>query len=237
LYSGTFIPIKAGKHLISVNAFGQSLLKELLVVPVTVGPSAEKSEISGIPNPAHAGEPINATIIAKDGNGKPILSSGIPFSVKLEEPDNTEISIPIVDKGDGTYAITWLPTRTGSHKLTVQLNNKDLHNSPLTVNVEEAALPETSEFEFTPIVHCSVRVRAQNHKGEPRTTGGDPVKVDVAGDDKPLNVEVEDNSDGTYTVKWLAHPGTYKVGVKIRGRHVKGSPFKYVVPTISFEQF
>jgi len=236
-YAGTFTPTKAGKHSINASAFGQPLLKEPVVVQVSSGPSAEKCEVSGIPNPAHCGEPIVATISPKDSNGKPLSVGGIPFKAKVKNPDKTESPLPINDKGDGTYGLTFTPTKPGDYQLDVQLNDTNLKNTPVKFDVEEDALPESSEYDFTPVVQCSLRVRALNHKGEPRVVGGDAVAVDVSGDEKPLSVNVQDHKDGTYTVQWHAHPGHYKVAVKIRGRHVKGSPFKYHVPNIQTEQF
>jgi len=233
VYHGSYTPSKTGKHVISGSAFGVPLFNPV-VVPVSVGPSAEKTEIV-VTKVGHAGEPIVAKLIPKDANGKPVNAPGAPFSVQVTDPDGNSVTVPLTENSDGTLSAAWTPNSTGDHIYEVKLGDQDIQDGPFIIEVEEDALPESSELDFTPVVQCALRVRALNHKGEPRTKGGDNVKVDVSGDEKPLSVAVDDNSDGTYTVKWEAYPGTYKVSAKIRGRHVKGSPFKYVVPDIKME--
>jgi len=205
------------------------------VIPVTPGPSAEKTGVD-LPKSGHAGEPLVIKLAPKDANGKPMNAAAAPYTVQVVDPDGESVVVPMIDNPDSSLSASWTPKKKGEHIVEVKLGDKDLKDAPFILDVEEDALPEASELEFTPVVQCALRVRALNHKGEPRTVGGDHVKVDVSGDEKPLSINVEDHGDGTYTVHWEAYPGTYKVAAKIRGRHVKGSPFKYVVPDIKMEE-
>jgi len=83
--------------------------------------------------------------------------------------------------------------------------------------------------EFNHVIQCNVKVQTFNRNGTPKTTGGDPIKVQVTDKGKEeIDFDVTDNNDGTYTVSWEAHPGEFQVSAKIRGKHIKGSPFGYI---------
>jgi len=66
-------------------------------------------------------------------------------------------------------------------------------------------------------------------KVKKKTTGGEPVQIEVVGKEGPVEVQVIDNNDGTYTVAYMGAPGEYKVTAKLYGKHIKGSPFQYLV--------
>jgi len=86
-----------------------------------------------------------------------------------------------------------------------------------------------SALEFKHIIQCSVKVQTFHRNGQPKKTGGDNIKVQVKGPDgKPVDFDVTDNQDGTYTVSWEGHPGEFEVSARLRGKHIKGSPFYYL---------
>jgi len=81
-------------------------------------------------------------------------------------------------------------------------------------------------------------VECRNSKGEKLTRGGHPVDVDVSdGSGSELNVRVNENNDGTYTVTYQpVEPGVHRVDVFLRHKvfpiyyeHIKASPFRVTV--------
>ncbi|XP_076842365.1 E3 ubiquitin-protein ligase TRIM71-like isoform X2 [Brachyhypopomus gauderio] len=78
---------------------------------------------------------------------------------------------------------------------------------------------------------ASFSVTANDHEGERRQAGGDPVSVAVLGADGGISVaEVLDRGDGTYGISYVVQSeGDVLVSVLVGDRHVEGSPFSVSV--------
>ena len=84
----------------------------------------------------------------------------------------------------------------------------------------------------------------RNAEGQKYHEGFDPVVVEIRnreGDNCAAEVQVQDNKDGTYKIKYFAkETGTCSASVKVNGEHIRGSPFEVQVkprqfrPVLSF---
>ena len=84
----------------------------------------------------------------------------------------------------------------------------------------------------------------RNAEGQQYHEGFDPVTVKIRnreGDNCAAEVQVQDNKDGTYKIKYFAkETGTCSASVKVNGEHIRGSPFEVQVkprqfrPVLSF---
>ena len=87
-------------------------------------------------------------------------------------------------------------------------------------------------------------VTTRNRKCQPCYDNNDCVTLEVRnrqGDSCTAEVQVQDNKDGTYKIKYFAkETGTYSTSVKVNGEHIHGSPFEVQVkprqfsPVLSF---
>ena len=87
-------------------------------------------------------------------------------------------------------------------------------------------------------------VTTRNKKCQPCYDNNDCVTLEISnrqGDNCAAEVQVQDNKDGTYKIKYFAkETGTCSASVKVNGEHIRGSPFEVQVkprqfrPVLSF---
>ena len=84
----------------------------------------------------------------------------------------------------------------------------------------------------------------RNKKCQPCYDKNDCVTLEISnrqGDNCAAEVQIQDNKDGTYKIKYFAkETGTCSASVKVNGEHIRGSPFEVQVkprqfrPVLSF---
>ena len=89
-------------------------------------------------------------------------------------------------------------------------------------------------------------VTTRNKECQPCYDNNDCVTLEISnrkGDNCAADVQIQDNKDGTYKIKYFAkETGTCSASVKVNGEHIRGSPFKVQVkprqfrPVLSFGQ-
>jgi filamin len=193
-------------------------------VPIEAGTDANNTIAygPGVEGPVLDTEPTHFTIEARDNKGNKLPKGGDPFEVTVAGP-NGNVPAEVHDNGDGTYNVKYAANEPGPHKVHVNLKGKPIKHAPFTVNVEEGADADHSGVET-----YTFTIRAKSKRGGNLTTGGNRFTVDVNGP-KGANptTKVVDHNDGTYTVSYsLPEPGTYKIAVKVNGKHISGSPWK-----------
>ena len=87
-------------------------------------------------------------------------------------------------------------------------------------------------------------VTTRNKECQPSYDNNDCVTLEISnrqGDNCAAEVQVQDNKDGTYKIKYFAkETGTCSASVKVNGEHIRGSPFEVQVkprqfrPVLSF---
>ena len=98
--------------------------------------------------------------------------------------------------------------------------------------------------EATVGLEAQLVVTTKNAVGQQCYNNDDCVKLEVTnrqGDNCAADVQVQDNKDGTYKIKYFAkETGTCSASVKVNGEHIRGSPFEVEVkprqfrPVLSF---
>uniref|UniRef100_A0A0B7A9T4 RING-type domain-containing protein n=1 Tax=Arion vulgaris TaxID=1028688 RepID=A0A0B7A9T4_9EUPU len=76
-------------------------------------------------------------------------------------------------------------------------------------------------------LRASVRIHTVDYHGNPRSSGGDPISVEIRNEKGELvESKVKDNDDGSYEVLYLpTKPGKLKIAISIFNRSIKDSPF------------
>ena len=241
-YSGSYAPRKAGPHTVAVvlrneaaPLFFEHVAKSPYSVCVAPGIDPAKCVVDGEGvQPEGAVEnvhPTQFTIHARDINGDDIKTGGENFDVAVTGPDGKPLEQPpeVTDNGDGTYTVQYAPQEAGPHVVDVKFAGTPVADSPYNVEVEEGA-----DEEETTVGHYGFTIIARDRFGEPMTTGGARVEVQIrldAPDAQPIEgITVEDNGDGTYTSEYdIEEPGEYIISITINGRRLKGTPFKQIL--------
>jgi len=203
-------------------------LEHPVTTTISLGPDNSNTEVQFKPEYSD-NEKATFSIVAKDRHGNPLSKGGHAFNVGVASPSGSKVQPQVTDNHDGTYNVEFEPTDAGEYEVTVNRKGKPVHDSPFRVDIKEGADAEFSELERVQVVNCAVTVKAYNKKGERKTASGDHVDISVTGPEGDLDIKVVDNYDGTYTVKYQATPGEYKVKALINGKNVKGSPFTHNV--------
>lgn len=75
-------------------------------------------------------------------------------------------------------------------------------------------------------LRTSIRIHTVDYHGNPRSSGGDPISVDLRNEKgEVVDSKVKDNDDGTYDVLYLPNkPGKLKMSISIFNRPIKDSP-------------
>jgi len=186
-------------------------------------------------------EPAEFTIHAVRPDGTPQEQGGDLFDVHIEDP-NKELIVPTIkDNGDGTYQVEYQPTIPGNYHVDVIQRNPakplfydHLKNSPVDVvidagtdasnciaygpGLEPGKNYDTKPAEFT--------IQARDCFGNDIKEGGDPFLVAIEGPAGPVQVDVQDNGDGTYTCQYKpTEAGPHDLSVTLDDAHIKGSTF------------
>ena len=228
-YTVKYTPEVAGDYQVDVTYEGASIKDLPKKISIQEAPDAGKTwaEGPGIEDgKVFDNEPTHFTIHAMDGAGQARTTGGDNFDVKITGP--YDVKPKITDNNDGTYRVDYEAEEPGQYVIAVDYEGSPIKDAPFTVNVKEGTDASKSKAAFSLTVH------AVDKRGNQKTFGGDKFTVAlVQGSGKGENpnkvkaeIETVDNGDGSYTANYtIEGEGTFKLAVKINGRHVDGSPF------------
>lgn len=74
------------------------------------------------------------TLVTVDNHGNPRTTGGDPVVVSLKK-DTENIPLEVKDRDDGTYSITFLPTTPGMYKLSINIFERPIRDSPFVFEV------------------------------------------------------------------------------------------------------
>lgn len=230
-YSVTYQAVNPGNHRVDVvlrnkkyPIYYDHIKDSPFTVPVTAGTDPSKSLVYGPGlSDAFDTKPAEFHIKARDRDGNDMNRGGDPFEVVVTGPSG-EVPSNIKDNGDGTYDVVYEPIDHGDHKIEVKLRGKPVANSPYKVAVKEGA-----DYNNTFVEQYSFVIRSQTKQNKPKTFGGEKFEVTIDSGSSSVEPNIKDIGDGTYVVSYsLPQPGDYTIGVKINGKHIRGSPWKQV---------
>lgn len=229
-YSGSYAPTAGpGQYEVNVTLNGQPI-KNSPYRPLLEAANAGKSwaEGDGLTH-GKTDHPAHFRIHAVDADGNPLNKGGDPFVVKITGPEN--VSPSVVDNGNGTYDVTYNAGTPGKYNIDVTLHGSNIKDAPFHPFIKPSADAGKSYAEG-PGLHeawdnepAHFTIHAVDKNGNPRNDGGDPFEVKIDGP-APVNAEVVDNGNGTYSVTYHPDvPGPYTINVSLEGSHIKDSPF------------
>eukprot|EP01128_Nolandella_sp_AFSM9_P007577 TRINITY_DN41_c0_g1_i1.p1 TRINITY_DN41_c0_g1~~TRINITY_DN41_c0_g1_i1.p1 ORF type:complete len:1432 (-),score=481.49 TRINITY_DN41_c0_g1_i1:80-4375(-) len=246
-YSGSYPDVaKAGKYTLSPTVGGEAIKDSPFEVIVSQsGASGDNFEWVGLElngdgqNVVVAGETGTFTVIAKDKFNNRLPEGGLAVTGSISDEGG---DVTVEDKNDGSYVLSYTPTKTDTYDLTVALDGSAIggHVNPFPLKVIPAdaygptsiasggGLSEAIAGEENPFY-----IGSHDKFGNECVKGGATVVAELTSDvvDGPVAVEVEDEQDGTYAAKYpsITKAGTYTLTASVNGEPIKDSPFTVTV--------
>ncbi|XP_034551768.1 filamin-A isoform X4 [Notolabrus celidotus] len=219
-----YVPYEPGKYNLNVTYGGQPIKGSPFSVPVsdTVDSTKVKCQGPGLSNNVRANIPQAFTVDAS--------KAGVaPLQVRVQGPKGVVEPVEVVDNGDQTHTVNYVPTREGPYSINVLYADEEIPRSPYKVKV----LP----------THDASKVRASgpglNTTGVPASL---PVEFTIDAKDagegllavqitdpegKPKKANIRDNHDGTYLVSYVPDmTGRYTILIKYGGDEIPYSPYR-----------
>jgi filamin len=168
-------------------------------------------------------------IHAVDADGNPVRVGGDPFVVGISGPDST---IPkITDNGDGTYDVDYVVATPGNYNIDITLHGQHIKDSPFTALIKPDVDPSKCYAEGPGLQGASdnetatFTIFARDGDDVPKTEGGDPFQLEFNGPG-PVQYDLKDNHDGTYTVHYTPDvAGDYKINITLEDQPIKNAPY------------
>ncbi|XP_045932536.1 filamin-B isoform X1 [Micropterus dolomieu] len=219
----SYTPTVEGPHSVAVKYAEEDIPRSPFKFRVLPTHDASKVRASGpgLTSGVPASFPVEFSIDAKDaGQGQ--------LSVLITDQDGKPKQPSIIDNGDGTYQVSYIPDRAGRYNIVIKYGGDDIPASPYRVRA--AATGDASKCTVTgPGVGPTVAIGEElglvvNAKGAGK---GKVSCVVVQPDGSEVEAEVMENEDGTFDIFYTAPaPGNYVIYVRFGGENIPRSPFK-----------
>lgn len=236
-YNFTCVATVAGDYKPYVTINGVRIENAPSKITVKYPVSATHSTISGMEETIIAGFTTEFTIQSKSKDSENCTFGGHNFNVVVVGP-TLPVEAKLVDLGDGTYNVNWLPQETGTFNVNVGDASADVDQSPYFVLVRKQVAPRNCVAQaacFTTVVRphesTSILIQTKDENGNDILTGSERVKIEiVTSTSDVICPSVKDNSNGTYEATFaLEKPGDYVVTITVNDQPIKGSPFGVTV--------
>ncbi|KAG7471858.1 hypothetical protein MATL_G00102500 [Megalops atlanticus] len=220
-----YIPYEAGTYNLNITYGGQ---------PITGSPFClavyDRVDSSKVTCEGHGLGPCVRASVSHTFTVDTSRAGGIaPLQVLVQGPQGVLEPVEVVDSGDQTHIVSYLPTREGPYSISVLYGDQEVLCSPYKLKVLST--------------HDASKVRAN---GPGLSTGGVPASLPVefiidakdAGEGllaveitdpegKPKNTSILDNQDGTYRVSYVPDiAGRYTILIKYGGDETPCSPYR-----------
>uniref|UniRef100_A0A674D179 Filamin C n=1 Tax=Salmo trutta TaxID=8032 RepID=A0A674D179_SALTR len=174
------------------------------------------------------------------------VGSACGLNLKIPEDDSmtAQVTSPggkteqaeIVDGGDSTYSVRFVPQEMGAHTVNVKYSGQHVPGSPFQFTV--GPMGEGGSHK----VRAGGTGLERGVAGAPtefsiwtREAGAGGLSIAVEGPSK-AEISFEDRKDGSCGVAYIVQePGDYEVSIKFNNEHIPDSPFIVPIATLSDE--
>ncbi|XP_059581616.1 filamin-C isoform X2 [Alligator mississippiensis] len=231
-YRCVYVPTKPIKHTIILAWGGVNIPKSPFRVSVGEGSHPEKVRVYG-PGVEKTGlkasEPTYFTVDCSEA-GQGDVSIGIKCAPGVVGPAEADIDFDIIKNDNDTFTVKYTPPGAGLYTIMVLFANQEIPSSPFRIKVDPSHDASKVKAEGPGLSRTGVEVGLPTHFTV-HTKGAGKAKLDVqfSGPTKgpaTRDVEIIDNHDYSYTVKYTAlQQGNLSVVVTYGGDPVPKSPF------------
>ncbi|XP_035257864.1 filamin-C-like isoform X1 [Anguilla anguilla] len=233
-HTANYTPASDGPYTVSVKYADQEVPRSPFKIRALPAHDASKVRASG-PGLNAAGVPaslpVEFTIDARDA-GEGLLT------VQILDPEGKPKKANIRDNHDGTYTVSYVPDMTGRYTITIKYGGDEIPYSPYRIH----ALPtgDASKCLLTVSIGGhgmgaglgpSIQIGQQTLiTVDAKAAGKGKVTCKVSTPDgAELDVDVVENSDGTFDIYYTApEPGKYVITIRFGGVNIPKSPFHVV---------
>ncbi|MFB2119968.1 filamin/ABP280 repeat domain-containing protein [Parapedobacter sp. 2B3] len=229
-YTVTYTPTKSGDDDIAITLGGIAISGS--PYSSAVSPAvADASNTSATVPAGIAGEPTTITITVLDEYGNPVTGVGGDLSVSVTGVNAGATVSSIVDNSDGTYTVTYTPTKSGDDDIAITLGGIAISGSPYSSAVSPAVADASNTTATVPAgiagEPTTATITVLDEYGNPIMGVGGDLSVSVTGANAGIPVSsVVDHGDGTYTVTYTpTTSGTDNIAIVLDGTAINGSPY------------
>ncbi|XP_041349933.1 filamin-A-like isoform X2 [Gigantopelta aegis] len=230
-YSVTYTPEDLGVYDIKVKYAGKDVPGSPFNVKATPTGDASKCKIT---DGAEKTVPVNKeTFIRIDaqtaGMGK--------ITCRIRSPNGTDIDIDILDQGDGTFTISFIPQFPGEYTIEIKFGGNAIPEGQYTIQVgpgEDFIVPDSADSVhsappsgqglFLPVDFCIPVGPIFNFVSA----------FIVMPSGKKAYPKIDDNQDGTVTIRYQPiETGLHELHVHYNNQSIEGSPFLFHVDAVN----
>ncbi|XP_069142482.1 filamin-A-like isoform X9 [Argopecten irradians] len=220
-----YIPTIKGQYIINITYGEQHITKSPF--KVEVGPT-KVSKIRAYGPGLEGGVVNQPATFTVETNGE---TGALGFSI--EGPSQCKIDCK--DHNDGSADVTYYPKAEGEYAVHVLCNKEDIPQSPFMVPIK----PATKEFDASKVIakgpgleKTGVKVSTwAEFTVDAKKAGKAPLKISCLDVDlKPVEVQIKDNKDGTYSCKYMTKRAVkHVITITWGGVQIPNSPFRVMV--------
>uniref|UniRef100_A0AAY4EVL4 Calponin-homology (CH) domain-containing protein n=1 Tax=Denticeps clupeoides TaxID=299321 RepID=A0AAY4EVL4_9TELE len=219
-----YTPAKDGPYTVCVKYADQEVPRSPFKVKSLPGHDASKVRASGPglnTSGVPASLPVEFTIDARDA-GEGLLT------VQIIDPEGKQKKVNIRDNRNGTYTVFYVPDMTGRYTITIKYGGDEIPYSPYRIH----AIP-TGDASKCLVTGLGPTIQIGEETVitvDAKAAGKGKVTCKVSTPDgAELDVDVVENSDGTFDIYYTApEPGKYVITIRFGGEHIPNSPFHVV---------
>uniref|UniRef100_A0A674E1W2 Filamin C n=1 Tax=Salmo trutta TaxID=8032 RepID=A0A674E1W2_SALTR len=221
-HTATYTPAKDGPYTVCVKYADQEVPRSPYKIKTLPAHDASKVRASGPGLNAQgvpASLPVEFTIDARDA-GEGLLT------VQILDPEGKPKKANIRDNRDGTYTVSYVPDMAGRYTITIKYGGDEIPYSPYRIH----ALP-TGDASKCSGLGPTIQIGEETViTVDAKAAGKGKVTCKVSTPDgAELDVDVVENSDGTFDIYYTApEPGKYVITIRFGGEHIPNSPFHVV---------
>jgi adhesin/invasin len=130
-YRVGYTPTRLGTDQLDLRVAGQPIPGSPFTSIVEAGPSDPNHTTADVPN-GEFGETMEIIVHVADALGNPVGRGGDQVTVT---PPGVISSLPVEDRGDGSYRAEWRPLTVGTVKIAIALNGTPIKGSPFTSHI------------------------------------------------------------------------------------------------------
>ncbi|XP_063113409.1 filamin-B isoform X5 [Cavia porcellus] len=219
----TYTPSQEGPYMVSVKYADEEIPRSPFKVKVLPTYDASKVTASGPGLSSYgvpASLPVEFAIDARDA-GEGLLA------VQITDQEGKPKRATVHDNKDGTYAVTYIPDKTGRYMIGVTYGGDDIPFSPYRIRATQTG--DASKCLATgPGIAPTVKTGEEvGFVVDAKTAGKGKVTCTIlTPDGTEAEADVIENEDGTYDIFYTAaKPGTYIIYVRFGGVDIPNSPF------------
>nr|XP_022299044.1 filamin-A-like isoform X13 [Crassostrea virginica] len=224
----TYYPVEEGPCKVDVKYANQHVPGSPFKTNVEPGVDASRVRVSGagVQDSIPASLPVTFLIDTRE--------AGIAdLEVLIKRPDGTYAHPHIVDNGDGTFTVSYVPDDLGTYEILIRFGGQVVPNTPLKVNAypvgdaTKCRITEGLENTTVPVNKETVICVDASQAGEGKVT----CRIrSPSGND--IDIDIVENPDGTFSLLFTPQMmGAYTINIKFGGQSVPGGEYDIQVLT------